>query len=992
MQDSQSLEQAKSFFISGLEKLNGNDFAGAEIDFESSLKYLPNRISTLINLSIVLIKLDKFENAEKLINEGLIHHPKNKELLMGLVEIYQKLIINKPGYSEAYANLGNSYKELNMHDESLEAYNTAIILNTNLVEVYSNRGNVFQDLKKYQEALEDYNKAIAVKPDFASAYFNRGIALREIKRLDDALTSYNQAIKYKPDYAEAYYNRGIALSELNYLDEALASYDQAIEINPDYVQAYSNRGNVLQDLNRLDEALASNDRAIEINPDYTEAYLNKGNICKELLRLDEALASYGQAILLKPDYAEAYYNSGVIFGQLKLHEQALTNYEKAITLNPNYAEAYSNRGNELIKLLRKEEALASYNQAILIKSDYAEAYYNSGVILGELKLHEQALTRYEKAITLNPNYAEAYSNRGNILKELLLTEEALASYDIAILIKPDYAEAYYNSGVILGESNRLEQALTFYEKAIDLKPDFAEAYSNRGNVLKDLHRLDESIASYDLAIEINPKFAEAYSNRGNVLKDLNLLEEALANYTKAIELRPDYEYLLGTKLHTKMLMCDWQDFEVNIEKLSVNISEGNKSSSSFSVLGFTDSLSIHHKASEIWINDKHSLNTSLGIISKIPRKEKIKIGYYSADFREHPVSYLTVEFFELHNKNQFELIAFYSGAPDSSYIQRRISLAFDEFINIRYKSDKEVAELSRAMGIAIAIDLTGLTANERVGIFAYRAAPIQLSYIGYLGTIGAEYYDYLIADKTIIPVESQIHYSEKIVYLPSYQVNDSKRLIANKFFMKTELNLPLNGFVFCCLNNNYKILPSTFDGWMRILNAVPDSVLFLYAANKAAEVNLRMEAKKRGVNQDRLVFASRIERSEYLARYKVADLFLDTLPYNAGTTASDALWAGLPVLTCMGESFASRVAASLLNAIELPDLITSTQAEYEARAIELANNPDKLKAIKDKLQRNRLTTALFDTPRFTKNIEAAYKKMYENYHDDLPINHIYIEA
>jgi predicted O-linked N-acetylglucosamine transferase (SPINDLY family) len=353
---------------------------------------------------------------------------------------------------------------------------------------------------------------------------------------------------------------------------------------------------------------------------------------------------------------------------------------------------------------------------------------------------------------------------------------------------------------------------------------------------------------------------------------------------------------------------------------------------------------------------------------------------------------LTVELFELCDKKQFELIAFYSGVPDSSNIQNRISSAFDKFINTRLKNDQEIAELSRVMGIDIAVDLTGSTANERVGIFAYRAAPIQISYIGYLGTIGAEYYDYLIADKTIIPVKNQDYYAEKIVYLPSYQVNDSKRLISDKVFKKIELNLPVNGFVFCCFNNSYKIVPSTFEGWMKILNAVPDSILFLYASNKRAEVNLKIEAEKRGVSQNRIIFCNWIERSEYLARFKVADLFLDTLPYNAGTTASDALWAGLPVLTCMGESFASRVAASLLNAIELPELITTTQAEYEAKAIELGNNPAKLKAIKDKLERNRLTTALFDTPRFTKHIEAAYIKMYERYQADLPPDHIYIDA
>jgi tetratricopeptide (TPR) repeat protein len=641
----------------------------------------------------------------------------------------------------------------------------------------------------------------------------------------------------------------------------------------------------------------------------------------------------------------------------KKYQDALENYDKAIEIKTDFASAYSNRGIALRKLNRLHDALISYNEAIKFKPDYADAYFNRGIALNELNKLNEAVASYDQAIEINPDYAQAYSNRGNTLQDL----------------------------------NRLYDALASFDRAIEISPDLSQAYSNRGNVLQDLNRLDDALASYNKAIEINPNYAEAYSNRGSALRDLKRLEEALVSYNKAYELKPDHEYLLGNKLHTKMHICDWHDFQAIIEKLLLSISEGKKSSLNFPVLALSDSLSIQRKVSEKWINDKHPLNTSLGIFSKTPRKEKIKIGYYSADFREHPVSYLTVEFFELHNKNQFELIAFYSGAPDSSSIQNRIASAFDKFINIKLKSDQEIAELSRVMGIDIAVDLTGSTANERVGIFAYRAAPIQISYIGYLGTIGAEYYDYLIADKTIIPVKNQKFYTEKILYLPSYQVNDSKRLIADKVFKKADLNLPKNGFVFCCFNHNYKIVPTTFDGWMKILNAVPDSVLFLYATNKWAEANLKIEAEKRGVSQNRIIFGSRIERSEYLARYKVADLFLDTLPYNAGTTASDALWAGLPVLTCMGESFASRVAASLLNAIELPELITTTQAEYEARAIELASNPEQLKTIKEKLDRNRLTTSLFNTPRFTKHMESAYKKIYERYQANLLPDHIYIE-
>jgi predicted O-linked N-acetylglucosamine transferase (SPINDLY family) len=300
--------------------------------------------------------------------------------------------------------------------------------------------------------------------------------------------------------------------------------------------------------------------------------------------------------------------------------------------------------------------------------------------------------------------------------------------------------------------------------------------------------------------------------------------------------------------------------------------------------------------------------------------------------------------------------------------------------------------MSREIGIDIAVDLAGFTALARTDIFAYRAAPIQVNYLGYPGTTGAEYIDYIIADSTLIPSKSQQYYSEKVVYLPnSYQVNDRKRVTANKVFTREELGLPIEGFIFCCFNNIFKITPGTFDGWVRILKAVNSSILWLLEDNPIAVLNLRKEAKFRGLDPNRLVFAKKINSSEHLARHYVADLFIDTLPYNAHTTASDALWTGLPVLTCAGESFASRVAASLLNAIELPELITTTQEQYEATAIDLANNPEKLKAIKYKLKRNRLTTALFDTPRFTKHIEAAYKQMYERYQADLPLNNIYIE-
>ena len=366
------------------------------------------------------------------------------------------------------------------------------------------------------------------------------------------------------------------------------------------------------------------------------------------------------------------------------------------------------------------------------------------------------------------------------------------------------------------------------------------------------------------------------------------------------------------------------------------------------------------------------------------------MGYFSADFINHPVAALTVELFELHNKDKFEIFAFSLKPSDGSALRQRLDSAFDRVIDVHGMSDKAVAELSRELNIDIAIDLGGYTAESRTGIFAYRTAPIQLSYIGYLGSMGVGYMDYLIADPTIIPPESVQYYSEKIVYLPSYQVNDRKREISKKKFTRADLGLPEEGFIFCCFNHNYKFNPIIFDSWMRILNAVDKSVLFLYADNLLAKENLKNEAVVRGINPERLIFGARIPAADYLARYQVCDLFLDTLPYNAGTTASDALWAGLPVITRVGQSFAGRMAASLLNAIEMPELITYSQDEYEALAIELATGLDKINEINEKLQKNRLTTVLFNTPLFTEKLEAAYLNIYRRYQGDLAAEHIHI--
>ena len=473
-------------------------------------------------------------------------------------------------------------------------------------------------------------------------------------------------------------------------------------------------------------------------------------------------------------------------------------------------------------------------------------------------------------------------------------------------------------------------------------------------------------------------------------QELKRYDEALASYEKAISLNPNFDYLLGNYVHIKLLVGKWNRLDTETRLLAEKVHSNKKITSPFALLSIIDSPALHFEASKIWANDKAPPNFSLPPIPKTVG-HKIRIGYFSADFGNHPVSFLTAELFELHDTSQFELYAFSLRKNEEVDIQLRIKKSFSQFFDVHNKSDKEVAQIARDVGIDIAIDLGGFTSHNRPGIFSFRAAPIQMSYIGYLGTMGAKYFDYLIADPTLIPPNAQQYYSEKIIYLPSYQVNDSKRKISDKVFTREELGLPKEGFVFCCFNNNYKILPTTFDSWMRILKAVDASTLFLYADNEWSEANLKKEAEKRGINSQRLVFGKRVSLDDYLARYRVCDLFLDTSPYNAGTTASDALWTGIPVITLSGQAFPARVASSLLNAIALPELITQTPAEYESLAIRLATNPNELNQLKKKLADHRLTTLLFNTPLFTKHLEMAYTKAYECYQAGIEPDHLYIE-
>ena len=616
----------------------------------------------------------------------------------------------------------------------------------------------------------------------------------------------------------------------------------------------------------------------------------------------------------------------------------------------------------------------------------------TGLALHQKGQFAQAKLVYESILAQQPKHFNSLHLLGLIYFQTgngVMAEELIGK---ALQIAPKNPAALSNHGSALVKLKRLDDALDSYNKALALKPDFANALFNRGNVLKELKRFDEALKSYDEVICLKPDYAEAYNNRGNALAELKRLVEAVNSYEEAIRLKPDWEFLFGSKLSASMKLCDWSDLSTQVSHIERSIRDKRRVTTPFGLLGLIDKPDLHLLASKIYVKAKYTVSHALGDIVKREPDAKIRIGYYSADFHNHATSYLMAELFEAHDANRFELFAFSFGPRKNDEMRKRVSKVFKQFIDVSDRSDLEIAKLSRELGIDIAVDLKGFTQDFRLGIFAYRSAPIQVSFLGYPGTMGAPYIDYIVADYILIPEESQHHYTEKIVYLPhSYQVNDSKRKISDRTFTRQELGLPEDGFVFCCFNNNYKILPGTFDSWMRLLTSVKDSVLWLLEDNPTAAANLRRQAQLRGIDASRLVFAPRIRLAEHLARHRLADLFIDTLPYNAHTTASDALWAGLPVLTLMGQSFAARVAASLLNALDLSEMITLTQEQYEAKAIELATNPVLLNKIKDKLEQNRLTSPLFNGHLYAKYLETAYLTMHRHYESGDPPSNIAVK-
>ncbi len=797
-------------------------------------------------------------------------------------------------------------------------------------------------------------------------------------------------VQHHPDHPDALTLLGVILGQSGRPAEAADLLGRAATLTPNDGVAHNNHGNALRSLGKYLSALACYDRALALRPDYAEAYYNRGVTLYDLGSSDEAIANFDRALALRPRWAAAWNNRGTALRALGRLQEALSSYDRALNLNSNHAEAHNNRATVLCELERYEEALSECEQALALQPRYAHALNNRGIVLGNLGRVAEALESYELAIAINTD-AETFNGRGVTLHSLERYHDALESYDRALALRPEYAAAHANRAATLRMLHRFTQALAVVDRALAINPRNMQAHVIRGSILHDLRRFPEALASFDRALSLGKCDAATYRNHGMVLAELKCTEDAITSYEHALELEPHAAFVAGTCRNARMQLCDWRDFERDVAHLTEGVEQSEPLVTPFGILSLLDSPAVQLKTAEIFARDFCTPRVALAPLAQYPRHDRIRIGYFSADFRNHAVSMLTAGLFETHDRSRFELSGFALGTDARDELRSRVESSFERFLDVGDQSDHEIAERARALQLDIAVDLGGYTESARPRILALRCAPIQVSYIGYLGTMGAPFMDYLIADPVLVPPANRQHYREKLAYLPSYQANDSKRPTPQRAFSREELGLPPAGFVFCCFNDSYKITPETFSSWMRILAAVPDSVLFLLGDQPTVQRNLRNEAVARSVAPERLVFGTRVAYQDYLARYRAADLFLDTLPYNAGTTASDALWAGLPVLTCPGDAFAARMAASVLTAAGLPELIARDRADYERIAIELATQADRLAYLRRKLADNRATARLFDTCAFTRSLESLYERIYLRHLAGLAPDHLELE-
>ena len=767
-------------------------------------------------------------------------------------------------------------------------------------------------------------------------------ALHQAGRIEQAEPLYREVLRRAPRHFDALHSLGMLAFMAGHPQAAADLIARALAVEPQDASAHGNLGYALHMLGRHAQALDSLERALAIKPDLLEALNNRGNTLSVLGRHDESIASFDRALALRPDYVEAAYN----------------------------------RGNALHGAGRLAEALAAYDAVIAARPDLAQAHNNRARVLQDLARHADALAGYDRAVVLAPKYLHAIVGRGTARLALKQPAAALADFDAALRIDPQHAGAHEGRGSALFALRRADDAVLAFTRCLDIDGSRVDARIQRGNASYELRRYEDAIVDFDAVLAITPDAAGVVCNRGNALLELKRYDEAARAFERVQALEAGYPYAIGKRVYAQTMACDWRELDALVAQMHAGLAEGRPVVEPFAYAAIATDPMAARRCAELFAADQFPAQPALVPAGQRRSSGKIRIGYLGGEFRNQATSILAAELFELHDKSRFEIVAFDNGWDDGSTLRRRMNAAFDEVVAIAALPDDEAARAVAERRIDILVNLNGWFGLGRTGVFARRPAPVQVNYLGFPGTLGAPYLDVIVADDDTIPSGEEGAYVERVVRLPhSYQPNDRQRAIADAP-TRAALGLPADAVVFACFNNTYKITAATFASWMRILAAVDGSVLWLLQDNDAATRNLRAAAVAHGVAAERLHFAPRIRLDEHLARHACADLFLDTLPYNAHTTASDALWAGLPVLSCRGSTFPGRVGASLLHALEMADdLLVEDVPAFEARAIELARDRARLARVRERLAQARRTAPLFDTPAYARALESAYEAM-----------------
>jgi predicted O-linked N-acetylglucosamine transferase (SPINDLY family) len=796
-------------------------------------------------------------------------------------------------------------------------------------------------------------------------------------RLAEGIAYARQALAIDADRARTHLLLGMALARSGAREEALASLDRAITLAPDLADALGNRADLLFELGRRAEAIESYDRALSIAPQSLENWCNRGAALFDLGRHEDALASYDRVVAIDPQFAEAHLSRGNVLFGLKRYRDAIAAFDTALALQPDDPATLSNKGKVLRALGHHDEAVACFDRVLAIAPRHTGALMGRGIALIELGNFEEALRTFDALLSIVPDSVDALNNRGFVLNAIDRREEAIASYERALAIDPERADALVNLGAALADLGRHEAAIKSYDRALSIAPHQVGALCNRAKALNALRRYDEALSSLERALAIAPDDAETLFTRGNTLFTLQRFDAAIACFEQVIAIKPDHPHAEAALINCCLSICDWD----RLARLEPDLIDG---------MAAGRSIVSPHILLQLSIDPASALACTRRFVAReIPigpplppargggQPGRIRLAYVSGDFRRHPVAYLIAGLLERHDRSRFDVIGISFGPDDRSAIRRRIERAVDQFHDVRSRSDRDVAALVRELGVDVLIDLTGHTEMSRASILALRPAPIQVSYLGLLGTMGADFIDYVIADEIVLPFDHQPFFTEKIVHLPDCFMVSDDRVTATQIPARSEERLPAKGFVFSSLNASYKIREPVFTAWMNLLRSVDGSVLWLLASNEQSVANLRKAAQQRGVDPERLIFAARTDLAEHIARQGLADLFLDTVPYNAGATAMAALSAGVPILTVMGDQWVGRMAASMLGAVGLPDLLTTSLADYEAIARKLATDPALMASLRARLAQNKGTHPLFDTDRFRLHIEAAYRTMCE---------------